>query len=570
MAEYTFLKGDKNWWRQAVIYQIYPRSFADGNADGIGDLKGIISRVPYLKSLGIDAVWMSPFYPSALADGGYDVDDYRDIDPRIGTLQEFDVLVEELHKVGIRVIIDIVPNHSGDNHVWFQAALKAGKGSPERDRYIFRDGKGENGEIRPSELVSHFGPTAWTRITEPDGTPGQWYMHLFAKEQPDFNWDNQEVRDDFLKTMRFWSDRGVDGYRIDVAHALAKNLKDGHLPSRLELSLDEMKKDGTDDLFDRDEVHEIYADWRKIFNEYDPPRVAVAEAWVHAHRRPAYASTNGLGQSFNFDMLGAGWNKKNVKEIADFNLKAAKKSGSSTTWVLSNHDIVRHATRFAFPEITDFSKWYKANRFTAQVNEKLGLDRARAMTMLLLALPGSTYLYQGEELGLQEALQIPADQMQDPQFFRNPDVGLSRDGCRVPLPWSRSGSSFGFGENGSHLPQPEWFGNSSVEAQDGVKGSTLELYRELLSLRKQLQTTENHTWINHWLQPGVLHFMRNNGWHSVTNFGDKPVKLPKGELLATSMPLVDGKLPANATAWVKADVANIDVRDMLILTAQGS
>jgi alpha-glucosidase len=570
MAEYTFLKGDKNWWRQAVIYQIYPRSFADGNADGIGDLKGIISRVPYLKSLGIDAVWMSPFYPSALADGGYDVDDYRDIDPRIGTLQEFDVLVEELHKVGIRVIIDIVPNHSGDNHVWFQAALKAGKGSPERDRYIFRDGKGDNGEVRPSELVSHFGPTAWTRITEPDGTPGQWYMHLFAKEQPDFNWDNQEVRDDFLKTMRFWSDRGVDGYRIDVAHALAKNLKDGHLPSRLELSLDEMKKDGTDDLFDRDEVHEIYADWRKIFNEYDPPRVAVAEAWVHAHRRPAYASTNGLGQSFNFDMLGAGWNKKKVKEIADFNLKAAKKSGSSTTWVLSNHDIVRHATRFAFPEITDFSKWYKANRFTAQVNEKLGLDRARAMTMLLLALPGSTYLYQGEELGLQEALRIPAEQMQDPQFLRNPDVGMSRDGCRVPLPWSRTGSSFGFGENGSHLPQPEWFGNSSVEAQDGVKGSTLELYRELLSLRKQLQTTENHTWINHWLQPGVLHFMRNNGWHSVTNFGDKPVKLPKGELLATSMPLVDGKLPANATAWVKADVANIDVRDMLILTAQGS
>jgi alpha-glucosidase len=269
-------------------------------------------------------------------------------------------------------------------------------------------------------------------------------------------------------------------------------------------------------------------------------------------------------------MLGAGWNKKKVKEIADFNLRAAKKSGSSTTWVLSNHDIVRHATRFAFPEITDFSKWYKANRFTAKVDEKLGLDRARAMTMLLLALPGSTYLYQGEELGLQEALQIPAEQMQDPQFLRNPDVGMSRDGCRVPLPWSRTGSSFGFGENGSHLPQPEWFGNSSVEAQDGVNGSTLELYRELLSLRRQLQTTENHTWINHWLQPGVLHFMRNNGWHSITNFGEKPVKLPKGELLATSMPLLEGKLPANATAWVKADVANIDVRDMLILTAQGN
>ncbi|MFM2031040.1 MAG: hypothetical protein RI927_660, partial [Actinomycetota bacterium] len=250
MAEHTFLKGDKNWWRQAVIYQIYPRSFADGNGDGIGDLKGIISRVPYLKSLGIDAVWMSPFYPSQLADGGYDVDDYRNIDPRIGTLAEFDQLVEELHKNGIRLIADLVPNHSGDQHEWFQAALKAAPGSPERDRYIFRDGLGENGEIRPSELASHFGPTAWTRITEPDGTPGQWYMHLFAKEQPDWNWDNQEVRDDFIKTLRFWSDRGVDGYRVDVAHALVKDLKNGHLPARQSFDVKVMKDDGTDDLFD--------------------------------------------------------------------------------------------------------------------------------------------------------------------------------------------------------------------------------------------------------------------------------------------------------------------------------
>jgi alpha-glucosidase len=268
MGEYTFLKGDKNWWRQAVIYQIYPRSFADGNGDGIGDLKGIISRVPYLKSLGIDAVWMSPFYPSALADGGYDVDDYRNVDPRIGNLDEFDQLVSELHKNGMRLIADLVPNHSGDNHVWFQAALKAKPGSPERDRYIFRDGKGANGEIRPSELSSHFGPTGWTRITEPDGTPGQWYMHLFAKEQPDWNWDNQEVRDDFIKTLRFWSDRGVDGYRVDVAHALIKNLKDGHLPERQSYDVSVMKDDGTDDLFDRDEVHEVYASWRNVFNEY--------------------------------------------------------------------------------------------------------------------------------------------------------------------------------------------------------------------------------------------------------------------------------------------------------------
>ncbi|MFM6977963.1 MAG: alpha-amylase family glycosyl hydrolase, partial [Micrococcales bacterium] len=307
MPENTFLKGPADWWRQAVIYQIYPRSFADGNGDGIGDLKGVLARVPYLKSLGIDAVWFSPFYPSALADGGYDVDDYRNIDPRIGTLEEFDQVLDALHSVGIRVIIDIVPNHSGSGHKWFQDALKAAPGSPERDRYIFRDGKGENGEIRPSELVSHFGPTAWTRITEPDGTPGQWYMHLFASEQPDWNWDNEEVRADFRKTIKFWCDRGVDGYRVDVAHALIKDLKNGHLPERQSYDVKVMKDDGTDDLFDRDEVHEIYASWREIFNQYEPPRMGVAEAWVHANRRPAYASEKGLGQSFNFDMLYAGW-----------------------------------------------------------------------------------------------------------------------------------------------------------------------------------------------------------------------------------------------------------------------
>ena len=248
MAEHTFLRGPADWWRQAVVYQIYPRSYADQNGDGIGDLKGITSRVPYLKELGVDAVWLSPFYPSELADGGYDVADYRNIDPRIGTLSEFDEMLETLHAAGIRVFVDVVPNHSSDQHEWFQAALKAPKGSKERDRYIFRDGKGENGEIRPSELISHFGPTAWTRITEPDGTPGQWYMHLFAKEQPDFNWDNQEVRDDFIKTARFWSDRGVDGFRIDVAHALVKDLKNGHLPERQSYDVSVMKDDGTDDL----------------------------------------------------------------------------------------------------------------------------------------------------------------------------------------------------------------------------------------------------------------------------------------------------------------------------------
>lgn len=550
MSEYTFLKGSADWWRQAVVYQIYPRSFADANGDGIGDLKGIISRIPYLKNLGVDAVWLSPFYPSALADGGYDVADYRDIDPRIGTLTEFDEMVTELHRNGIRIFVDIVPNHSSDQHVWFQEALKAAPGSPERERYIFREGKGENGEIRPSELVSHFGPTAWTRITEPDGKPGQWYMHLFAKEQPDFNWDNPEVHEDFLKTLKFWSDRGVDGYRVDVAHALTKNLKNGHLPERLSLDLEAMKNDGTDDLFDRDEVHEIYAEWRKVFNQYDPPRVAVAEAWVHANRRAAYASEKGLGQAFSFDLLGAPWEAKKFKEIISYNIESAKSHGSSTTWVFSNHDVIRHATRFGLPNGTNLIEWFLSPDRESKINFKQGLDRARAATMLILALPGSTYLYQGEELGLHEPLNIPSERMQDPQWYRNPGKALSRDGCRVPLPWSSKGTSFGFGPGGSHLPQPTWFEDVAVDKQDGVEGSTLELYRSALSLRHKYQTEEKLRWVNHLFNRQVVHFVRPNGWQSITNFGEKAIKLPAGQVVLSSQPLVDGKIGPNTTVWL--------------------
>ncbi len=551
-SEHTFLKGSADWWRQAVVYQIYPRSFADANGDGIGDLVGITSRVPYLKQLGVDAVWMSPFYPSELADGGYDVADYRNIDPRIGTLEEFDKLIDAMHAAGIRVFVDIVPNHSSDQHEWFQAALKAPKGSPERDRFIFRDGKGENGEIRPSELASHFGPTGWTRITEPDGTPGQWYMHLFAKEQPDFNWDNQEVRDDFIKTLRFWSDRGVDGFRVDVAHALTKNLKDGHLPARMSFDLEVMKNDGTDDLFDRDEVHEIYKTWRKVFNEYQPPRVAVAEAWVHANRRARYASTEGLGQSFSFDLAFTPWNIKKFKSTIDYNLNASAETGSSNTWVFSNHDVIRHATRFGLTEeaLKNLPKWFRSKNREDAINKELGLARARAATMLILALPGSTYLYQGEELGLQEPLNIPSDQMQDPQWFRS-EGSISRDGCRVPMPWTPDGPSFGFGPGGAHLPQPAWFKEWNVQAQAGVEGSTLEMYRAALKLRHELQTEEQLKWVWHF-NKNVLHFKRPNGWQSITNFGSKPAKLPKGKVLLSSAPIVDGKLPANATAWIQA------------------
>ena len=309
-----------------------PRSFSDSNGDGIGDINGITAKVPYLKSLGIDAVWLSPFYPSALADGGYDVDDYRNVDPRLGTLEDFDAMASALHAAGIKLIVDIVPNHSSNRHEWFQEALASPKGSPARDRYIFRDGLGENGELPPSDWDSVFGGPVWERITEPDGTPGQWYMHIFAKEQPDFNWDNPEVREDFLRTLRFWSDRGVDGFRIDVAHALTKNLEES-LPTKADLEDqgEALYLAGSHPYWDRDEVHEIYAEWRKVFNEYNPPRTAVAEAWVHADRRARYASPEGLGQAFNFDLLQADFDAAQFRKIVTKNLAEAAASGASST-----------------------------------------------------------------------------------------------------------------------------------------------------------------------------------------------------------------------------------------------
>jgi alpha-glucosidase len=555
---------DPNWWRQASVYQIYPRSFSDSNGDGLGDINGITAKVPYLKQLGIDAVWLSPFYPSALADGGYDVDDYRNVDPRLGTLEDFNAMASALHSAGIKLIVDIVPNHSSDRHEWFQEALASPKGSAARDRYIFRDGLGEKGELPPSDWDSVFGGPAWERITEPDGTPGQWYMHIFAKEQPDFNWDNPEVREDFLKTLRFWSDRGVDGFRIDVAHALTKNLEDT-LPTKADLEAkgESLYLEGAHPYWDRNEVHEIYAEWRKLFNEYNPPRTAVAEAWVHTDRRARYASPEGLGQAFNFDLLQADFNAAQFRKIITKNLAEAEGSGASSTWVFSNHDVVRHATRYGLPVSEHIAggeimagqagkKWLLDGGRREDVDLGLGLRRARAASLLMFALPGSAYLYQGEELGLQEVgNEIPDSERQDPAFFRNKGVEIGRDGCRVPLPWTAEGPSFGFGAGSAHLPQPSWFGDVSVLVQEDAPDSTLSLYRSALGLRRNLQSAESLEWLDDVSQGDVLAFARPDGWINVTNFGDEPVALPAGEVLISSAPLTDGTLPAATTVWLR-------------------
>jgi len=537
---------DRDWWRQAVVYQVYPRSFADSDGDGLGDLRGVTEHADHLASLGVDAVWLSPFYPSALADGGYDVDDYRDVDPRLGTLEDFDEMVATLAGHGIVVIVDIVPNHTSDRHAWFGEALRAGPGSPERARYLFRDGQGPDGDLPPNDWESVFGGSAWQRVED-----GQWYLHLFAPEQPDLDWTNPEVREDFQRTLRFWGDRGVAGFRVDVAHSLVKDMTEPYLAT--DALPDEFLDHGRHPFWDRDDVHEVYAGWRRVFEEYDPPLMAVAEAWVATERRARYASPEGLGQAFNFDLLESTWDATSFRQLIAANLDLAAESGTSSTWVLSNHDVVRHPSRYGLPqglrgEVCD--PWLLSGGAEPRLDRELGLRRARAATMLSLALPGSAYLYQGEELGLHEVADLPDEVLQDPTWFRSGHALKGRDGCRVPLPWTLDGSSFGFGADGAHLPQPAWFGELAVEAQETDPDSTLTLYRAALGLRRELQGPEELTW--HRPDGDVVHFERPGGWHSVTNFGPLPVELPDGSVLLSSAPLEDGLLPPDATAWLIA------------------
>ena len=466
------------WWRRAVVYQIYPRSFADSDGDGLGDLRGVISRIGYLAALGIDAVWLSPFYPSALVDGGYDVEDYRDVDPHLGTLADFAELAAGLHAHGIKVIVDIVPNHTSNRHPWFARALAAAKGTPARDRYIFRDGLGPDGAQPPSDWTSVFGGPAWTRV--PDG---QWYLHLFTAEQPDLNWANRGVRDDFLDILRFWADRGADGFRVDVAHGLAKNMAGPLAPLPEPGHTSDAWPPGSHPVWDRDEVHDIYAEWRQVFDEYSPPRAGIAEAWVHPSRRLRYASPSGLGQAFNFDLLEAAWDAGQFRRVITASLAEASQHGTSLTWVLSNHDVVRHATRYGLPPAINSAgaqstpletakAWLLTDGTEPALDRDAGTRRARAATLLMLALPGSAYLYQGEELGLHEVADLPAGAREDPTFARSGGTEIGRDGCRVPLPWTADTPSFGFTEGTPHLPQPAWFGPLSVAAQEADPAST--------------------------------------------------------------------------------------------------
>ncbi|MFI7575094.1 glycoside hydrolase family 13 protein [Micromonospora sp. NPDC049497] len=534
----TPLTSDDDWWRSAVVYQVYVRSFADSNSDGIGDLQGIRERLPYLRDLGVDALWLTPFYTSPMVDGGYDVADYRDVDPMFGTLTDFDNMIADAHALGLRIIVDLVPNHTSDAHPWFQAALAAGPGSPERERYLFAEGRGENGDEPPNDWESIFGGPAWTRL--PDG---QWYLHLFDPAQPDLNWRNPEVRSEFEGVLRFWLDRGVDGFRIDVAHGMikAEGLPDvGFSTMTTGQRQVELLGKGRLPYFDQDEVHEIYRAWRPILDSYPGGRMAVAEAWAETPQRLArYIGADELHQAFSFDFLDATWSADSFRKVIDTALAESTIVGAPTTWVLSNHDKQRHVTRYG--------------------DGAEGLRRARAASLLMLALPGCAYLYQGEELGLPEVLDLPDEMRQDPQFLR---TGESRDGCRVPIPWSGELSPYGFGPEGSELswlPAPATWRALSVAAQAGVPGSTLELYRAALHVRRAhpaLSTgASGITWLE--TEPGVLAFSRNAGEAVLTcvvNISGAPALIDGyGEPVVASEALTgQGSghlLPVDAAAW---------------------
>jgi alpha-glucosidase len=537
--------GGTPWWRDAVVYEVYPRSFADADGDGVGDLAGVVSRLPYLRDLGVDAIWVTPFYASPLRDGGYDVTDYERPDPSFGALADAERLIATAHDLGLRVLFDIVPNHTSSDHRWFREALATPAGEGGWGRYHCVRGRGPEGAEPPNGWRSVFGGPAWTAIAGPDGRPsGFWYLHLFDPGQPDLNWSHPDVAAEHERVLRFWFDRDVDGFRIDVAHGLVK--ADGY-PDRGTgdaslLAADDRLLAGA---WDQPGVHDVYRRWRRLADSYDPPRVFCGEAWV---RTPAdlaqYLRPDELHTAFNFHYLKAGYDADELRAVIDESLRVAGLVGAPATWVLSNHDVERHASRLG------------------------SVERARAATLVMLALPGGAYLYQGEELGLPEVRELAPGDRDDPVFRRSGGAELGRDGCRVPLPWSGAAPSYGFGPaSASWLPQPAAWAGLTVERQAADPASTLRLYRRALVLRRTLPALGDGPM--HWLDvPGAdpartLAFERPDAAGGVTvvaNTGAAALALPaalgRDVLLASTTAVALDRagtvvVPPDAAVWLR-------------------
>jgi alpha-glucosidase len=508
-----------SWWRDAVVYEVYVRSYADSDGDGVGDLPGITSRLGHISSLGADAVWLTPFYRSPMADHGYDVADYCDVDPLFGSLAAFDALLVEAHRLGLKVIVDLVPNHTSDQHPWFRDHV---------DRYLLRPGR-EGGP--PNNWTSVFGGPAWTKHPS-----GDWYLHLFAPQQPDVDWRNPAIHQEWEAILRFWLDRGVDGFRIDVAHGLYKDaeLRDNPPGLRGGLGAD---LDAIDSpyVWDQPETLTVYERWREIMDEYGD-RLTVGEVFLKDLTRVSrYVAPGRLHQAFNFLIMATPFDAAKMRVVLE---QAIDVFGDSPTWVLSNHDLVRHTTRYG--------------------GGAAGQRRARAMTAVLLGLPGSPYLYQGEELGLEQSY-VPPELRQDPMWFNSGKTVEGRDGCRTPIPWS-AGPSRGFTTGKPWLP----FGSdgTSVEAQEADPLSMLAFYRSAIALRRSLREELGRevTWLES--EPGTLGFTRALGdglFTCLMNAGPQVVTSvrPGSELVLDTSgraSLSDGTLdlPADATVWLRS------------------
>ncbi len=538
-------QSDPLWWRDAVIYQVYPRSFADGNGDGIGDLAGLHARLPYLARLGVDAIWVTPWYASPMADGGYDVADYRAIDPEFGTLEQAEQVIHEARALGIRTIVDVVPNHVSVRHAWFRAALAAGPGSPERARFWFHPGKGPRGDGIPTRWRSDFAGPTWTRTRNPDGTPGEWYLHLFTPEQPDLNWNNPEVVAEHLDILRFWFDRGAAGIRIDSAALLVKDPLLPEVPAH--------PGPGQHPHVDRDDLHDIYRAWRAVADSYPDTRVLVGEVWLEDRERFArYLRPDEMHTAFNFDFMARPWQAKELRDSIDGTLEAHAPVGAPPTWVLSNHDVTRTVTRYG-REDSSFS--FAGKRFGRPTDLALGRRRARAAALLTAALPGCWYVYQGEELGLPEVEDLPLGALQDPMYYRSGGTDPGRDGCRVPLPWSGETAPYGFSPADATaqpwLPQPADWAGLTVEAEESDPDSMLHLYRRAVQLRRAEPGLGDGpmTWVD--VAPDVLAFVRGDVLVAV-NLGTEPADLPTHQdVLISSGSLEAGRLPRDTAVWLR-------------------
>jgi alpha-glucosidase len=543
------------WWRRAVVYQVYLRSFADGNGDGVGDLAGLRAHLPYLADLGVDAIWVNPWYPSPMVDGGYDVTDYRAIDPTFGTLAEAEALIREAHRHRLRLLLDIVPNHTSDQHPWFHTALAGRPGSPPRQRYTFRPGRGDDGQLPPNDWCSVFGSPAWTRVAEPDGQPGEWYPTCSAPSN----------RTSTGTTPRSGQNQGHPAFLIRprrrrVPHRRRPRAGQGPRaarPGKRRRGHPGPARPGQHPHWDRDGVHDIYRSWRAVADAYLEPRVYVAEAWVKSPQRLArYLRPGELHTAFAFNLLRAPWRAQWLRAAIEQSLAAVAAVGAPATWVLSNHDVVRHISRYARPQ-PDRPLHSLAEMLTgAPADVDLGQRRARAAALLVLALPGSTYLYQGEELGLWEVEDLPEELLQDPVWERSRHRERGRDGARVPLPWSGDAPPFGFSPDAATaapwLPQPEAWKRFTTAAQRGDPESMLELYRAALRIRRRHLALGDGTlrWLD--APPDVLVFARDPGFLCLVNLSAQPVPVPAGaQVLVASSPLAAGRaLPADAAAWL--------------------